>query len=171
MGVGLGVAGACSRQQPTFPDGNEGAPRAAAVPSERDVSRSRRCFTVASEDNSPSTRALFDAKHCQGGGVTWAAILDVLLRRRGPSQPVEEATPGWTGDVRILTWNGGHTRIAIDDEGDAALFCADSQRLVDEIQNDVKRLNAHPPELERAMTEADPMALECFRDEGSSAPR
>lgn len=135
------------------------------------MSRSRRCFSVVAEDDSPSTRALFEKKQCQGGGVTWAAILHVLLRRRGPSQAVEEATPGWTGDVRMLSWSGGPTRVAMDDEGDAVLFCTDSQRLLDEIRNDVKRLNARRLELERAMGEADPTALECSGDEAPGAPR
>jgi len=93
--------------------------------------------------------------------VTWAAILDVLARRKGSSTPVEEISPGWTGDVRTLAWEGGVTRIAIDDEGDAARFCADSQRLLDDIQREVKRLNADSGALERAMREADPEALEC----------
>ena len=161
-GLVLGVAGACWRQQSTFPDGSEVAPPAAIVTPEPDVARSRRCFNIVAQDNSPSTQALFDARHCQGGGVTWAAIVDVLLRRRGSSQPVEEVTPGWTGDVRVLSWKGGRTRVGIDEEGDAVQLCADSQRLLDEIQSDVKRLNALRPELERAMGEADPAALECF---------
>ena len=158
-------AGACWHKRSTSPGASELAPPAATVTSEPDVARSRRCFSTVAEDNSPSTQALFDTRHCQGGGVTWAAIVEVLLRRRGPSEAVEEVTPGWTGDVRVLSWKGGRTRVGIDVEGDAVQVCADSHRLLDEIQSDVNRLNALRPELERAMAEADPTALECFGDE------
>jgi len=112
-------------------------------------------------NNSPSTRAVFEAKKCQGGGVTWAGLLNVLVQRRGSSRAVAEVTPGWTGDVRTLSWDGGIARFAIDDEGDTARFCADSALLVSDIQNEVKRLNTEPAELERTMKEANPLALEC----------
>ncbi|MBN9159959.1 MAG: hypothetical protein J0I07_03260 [Myxococcales bacterium] len=171
MGGGLlCLLAACTRQSCTpAPDGNGDAPPAASGTSSpgQDTARTRRCFSVVAKDNSPSTRAVFEAKHCQGGGVTWAGILRVLVHRRGTSKAVEAETPGWTGDVRTLSWEGGSTRVAIDDEADAALFCADSQRLVDEIRSDVKRLNARAGELERAMGEANPFELECLPDDAS----
>lgn len=172
MGGGLlCLLAACTRKSPTpASDGSGGAPTALSGTSSpvADTARTRRCFSVVAKDNSPSTRAVFEAKHCQGGGVTWAAILRVLVHHRGTSKAVEVAIPaGWTGDVRTLSWNGGSTLVAIDDEGDAALFCADSQRLVDDIQSDVKRLNARAGELERAMGEANPLELECLPDDAS----
>lgn len=136
---------------------------------ERAAAHERRCFHVVATDNSPSTRAVFEAKRCQGGGVTWAAILDALVRRRGTSEPIEDEVPGWTGDVRTLSWNGDVARFAIDDEGDEALFCTDSDRLLQDVQADVKRLNGRAAELEGAMGEADPLALECFSDDSAVA--
>jgi hypothetical protein len=122
----------------------------------------RQCFDVVAQESTASTRAVFEAKRCQGGGVTWAGILGVLIKRRGVSVPIEDVTAGWTGDVRTLRWAGGVTRVAIDEEGDAARFCADSQRLVEETRSDVKRLQGDGAELARVMAEADPLALECF---------
>ena len=122
----------------------------------------RRCFSVEAANNSPSAHAIFEARRCQGGGVTWAGLLNVLVRRRGPSTPVAKATPGWTGNVSSLTTDNGVVQFAIDEEGEAAQFCADSEQLVSDIQNEVKRLNSGPAELERAMGEANPQALECF---------
>ncbi|HET7541104.1 MAG TPA: hypothetical protein VFK05_14600 [Polyangiaceae bacterium] len=136
--------------------------REAAAGASSESTQTQSCFEIVSKDNSPSARAVFAAKRCQGGGVTWAGILRVLIDRRGTSKPVELATPGWTGDVRILSVAGRPTRVAIDDEADAALFCADSARLVNDIRGDIRRLNAEPTELERAMAAADPLALECF---------
>ncbi len=120
------------------------------------------CFDVRASDSSSSTRAVFAAKHCQGGGVTWAGILGVLTKRRGTSRPIEEPTPGWTGDVRILSWDGGAARIGIDDEADAARFCTDSPKLLASMRRDVERLNADRAELERAIGEAHLLALECL---------
>jgi hypothetical protein len=122
----------------------------------------RRCFAVEAANNSPSARAIFEARRCQGGGVTWAGLLNVLVRRRGSSRAAAKATPGWTGNVSGLTTEVGTVQFAIDEEGDAAQFCADSAQLVSDIQDEVKRLNSEPAELERAMGEANPQALECF---------
>jgi hypothetical protein len=162
----LCLLAACTRQSsPPTPGGDTSA----ASSSVADTARTRHCFSVVAKDNSASTRAVFGAKHCQGGGVTWAGILGVLVRRRGTTKALETETPGWTGNVRTLSWDGGPSRVAVDDEADGALFCADSQRLVDEIQSDVKRLNAQGPELERAIGEANPLELECLPDDASIA--
>jgi hypothetical protein len=128
-----------------------------------------RCFSVRADQNSAVTRAVFDEKHCQGGGVTWAAIVRVLLQRRGRSEPVLEPTPGWSGYVYTLTWDGGNTRWSLDDEGDGALFCADSARLVKEVEAQLKTLNSEKAALEDAMAAADPRELECFPSGASAA--
>ena len=146
----MAVLVGCARRTPPTPD--ESRPR---------------CFDVVVGDNSPSTRRVFGAKRCQGGGVTWAAIIEVLVQRRGPSKAVETETPGWTGDVRALSWKGKTVRVAIDDEGDSARLCSDSDQVLAEVRSDVARLNASAAELERAMSEANPLALECFPDDAS----
>ena len=142
------------------PAPSAGSPAALSTP---------RCFSVRADKNSEATRAVFEEKHCQGGGVTWAAIVRVLLQRRGSSEPVLEPTPGWSGDVHTLTWDGGRTRWSLDDEADAALFCADSERLVKEVEAQAKALNSEKAALEDAMAAANPLELECLPPGASAA--
>lgn len=122
------------------------------------------CFNVTVGDNSPGTRAVFAARHCQGGGETWAAILYVLAARRGQVDPIEVATPGWTGAV--YTFRGG-TRFSIDSEGDAALFCSDDPGLVVGMRRDVQRVNGAAGELKLAMAGATALELECLELDGT----
>jgi hypothetical protein len=131
-------------------------------PSKAGASGTPECFSVTAESTSASARSIFAAKRCQGGGVTWAGILNVLVQRRGETRAVEQPTSGWTGDVRILSWKGGTARFAIDDEGSAALFCSDATDLLNDIRSEAKRLNESSAELARAMAETDPESLECF---------
>jgi hypothetical protein len=93
--------------------------------------------------------------------------VEALLKKRGPSTPAEATTPGWTGDVRAVSWKGKTVRVAIDDEADGARFCTDSDQLLADVRSDVARLNANAAELERTMGEADSLALECFLDDAS----
>jgi len=123
------------------------------------------CFTVTSSGNSTSTTKLFEARHCQGGGVTWAAILEALARREGTVAPVTVPTPGWLGGVYTL--NG--SRFAVDDEAEAALFCAADPKLIVRMKAEYKQLNSDVKALQKAMAEADPAMLECF-DEHGQAP-
>jgi hypothetical protein len=116
------------------------------------------CLDVTADHNTAATSAVFEARHCQGGGVTWAALLAVLANRHGSSTPVEEPSSEWTGDVRRLN---GTTTFAIDDEGDAARFCSDDATLVDAIHHDYDRLNQDAAALRRAMAEGSAAALEC----------
>lgn len=124
----------------------------------------RLCFSVTAEGSSSSTRSLFEARRCQGGGVTWAAILNALVHRRGKTHAVEQPTPGWSGEVQLLSWKRGTARFAIDDEGEAALFCTDAPDLLNDIRSEAARTNESASELARAMAEADPEALECSED-------
>ena len=39
-----------------------------------------KCFTISFDGNSRATNALFARRHLQGGGPTWAAIMDVALK-------------------------------------------------------------------------------------------
>lgn len=119
----------------------------------------RVCFDVTSATTSDSTRQVFDRRGCQGGGVTWAGVLRVLVRREGEPRPASEK--GWTGDVRTL--NGA--LLSIDDEGDAARFCSDQPAFLERLRAEVARLNADPALLEKAMAETTPLELECDEDE------
>jgi hypothetical protein len=122
------------------------------------------CFEVSVADNSPGTRAVFEARHCQGGGETWGAILHVLAARRGRVDPIEFETPGWTGAVYALA---GGSRFSIDGEGDAVRFCADDPGLVGGIRRDVQRVNGAAAELKQAMAGATALELECRELDGT----
>lgn len=122
------------------------------------------CFDARVAQNSEQTRQVFSARRCQGGGVTWAALLDVLARRRGSVSPLDAPAPGWTGAVYTLN---GQTRFSIDEEGDGARFCAGTAELSASIRRDYQRLNEDPAELRRAMSEASALAMECLEEDGS----
>jgi hypothetical protein len=123
------------------------------------------CFDVATTKNSPGTRAVFAARHCQGGGVTWGPLLRVLARRQGPFAPVLEPTPGWTGAVYTMI---GGANFSIDEEGDAARVCADDARLLDSLRDAYDALNGDAAALQRAMTEAPADEMECSEADGSA---
>jgi hypothetical protein len=122
------------------------------------------CFDVTTAQNSPGTRAIFEARKCQGGGVTWGAILEVVAARQGRVTPIEEPLPGWTGSVSTLD---GSTRFSVDDEGDAARFCSDGPALVATMRREIARLNGDARELARAMGAAKALELECLEADGT----
>jgi hypothetical protein len=106
------------------------------------------CFDiVGSRDNSRGTQSLFDARHCQGGGVTWGGIIRAVAKRRG----VEESE-----------------RFTIDDEADAVRICADDRKLVQALKADYTRLNKDAAELARTMNEASALDMECLEADGSA---
>src|SRR4051812_4917576 len=70
------------------------------------------CFDATPDTTSGEARALFAARHCQGGGVTWGAILGALAHRHGKA------------------------RFTVDDEADAARFCSDDAQLVAAVRRD-----------------------------------
>jgi hypothetical protein len=121
------------------------------------------CFDVTVSANTPSTRAVFSQRHCQGGGVTWAGLLQVLARRMGRVVPLDdEQAPGWTGAVSTL----GGAHFSVDDEGDAAQFCSDDAELMKKIRDGYERLNRDGAELRRAMSETSALELECLEADG-----
>jgi hypothetical protein len=123
------------------------------------------CFDVSVGGNTAGTTNVFESRNCQGGGVTWAAILKALVRRKGSVQAVLDPTPGWLGEVSTLN---GSTRFSIDDEGDNARFCTFDRALAGSMRRDYERVNRDEAELKRVMSEAPNWELECF-DPG--APR
>jgi hypothetical protein len=124
------------------------------------------CFDVTSRKNSPQTRALFQERQCQGGGVTWGPILHVLARRVGPFEEVPDPGPGWTGGVYAML---GVSRFSIDDEGDAARVCADDARLLARLRGEYEKANGDVEALRRAMNEAPAYQMECREADGSPA--
>jgi hypothetical protein len=126
------------------------------------------CFDVAARDNSAGTRALFEARHCQGGGETWGGILEALAQRRGRVEVVPDQVPGFTGGVYMLD---SRARFSIDGEGDAVSFCADDPALLAAMRGEYKRLNAARGELERAMTDATALGLVLECDGSDETPK
>ncbi|HLK90073.1 MAG TPA: hypothetical protein VKZ18_09265 [Polyangia bacterium] len=143
-----------------------GCPRKdAAAPARTPTLSAPACFDVTSSQNSPGTQKVFAARHCQGGGVTWDALLEVLAARQGVVESVDVPPAGWTGEVSILD---GATLFSIDDEGDAARFCAASPELVATMRREVARLNTDADALTRTMGAANPVALECLAADGTT---
>jgi hypothetical protein len=79
-----------------------------------------KCFTVSVEGNSRATHALFERRHLQGGGPTWAAILDVALK----------SLPKFAGVAYDL-----------DDEGDGVLVCTAADATLSVARAEYNRLN------------------------------
>ena len=119
------------------------------------------CLDLTVGGNSEATTAVFQARGCQGGGVTWAALLNALARRHGKASIVEEPSTEWTGDVQLLDGADGSTLFSIDEEGDAARFCTRSRALLESITREAALLNHDAKELKKAMAEASAEGLEC----------
>jgi hypothetical protein len=123
------------------------------------------CFDVTAQQNSPGTLAVFEARKCQGGGVTWGAILEVVAARQGRVRPVDELLPGWTGGVYLLD---DGTRFSLDDEGDAVRFCSDGPALFATMRREIAHLNGDGRALAQAMGAAKALALECLEADGTT---
>ena len=126
------------------------------------------CFDITATANSASTRALFASRRCQGGGVTWGAIVLVLARRLGPFTEVQSPGPGWIGSVYATR---GGARFSVDEEGDAARVCADDAGLLARLRGSYEGVNRDPVSLRGAMREAPADALECGEADGTPALR
>jgi hypothetical protein len=124
------------------------------------------CFSATAASTSSQARARFAARHCQGGGVTWAPILEALARRHARVVAVDEATPGWTGAV----FTDGKMRFSVDDEADAARFCSDDGKLLAAVRRDYATVNANAEELRRVMAQASALEMECSSTDGSAPP-
>ena len=104
------------------------------------------CFSATPANTSAQARALFAARHCQGGGVTWAPILEALARRHG------------------------ETRFSVDDEADAALFCSDDAKLLAAVRRDYSMVNGSGEQLRRVMAQASALEMECNEADGTAPP-
>jgi len=121
------------------------------------------CFTVQTSANSVGTTQLFKSKQCQGGGVTWAAILHRLAAYHGKvGGPLNPAPPGAIGDVRSIRVGGTTMWYSVDDEADAALLCSGNEVLLKSIVNRYQRLNASRDLLSREMQRIPAHEMECL---------
>lgn len=122
------------------------------------------CFEATASGNSALTRSLFEARHCQGGGVTWSALLRVVAGHLARLDPVLEPTPGWTGSVYKVDGGG---LLSIDDEGDAARVCSGNAPLLASLRDAYERLNGDAVALGRTMAQASALEMECLEADGS----
>jgi hypothetical protein len=114
----------------------------------------RRCFTADAAANRRATRALFERRDLQGGGPTWSAILEAVVK--GYTTFVR-ASDGYVagmphfGTGTIVTFRGRQTWYLLDEEGDAATFCAGDKQLLAQVRADYDRLNGDARALEQAL--------------------
>jgi hypothetical protein len=96
------------------------------------------CFDILARDNSEATARLFTARHCQGGGVTWGAL---LAAAHGDS-------------------------FTFDDEGDAVRVCG-APNSVDDVRRTYRRLNSDEGALREAMSSTSALLMECLEADGT----
>ena len=138
---------------------------ASAAPNQRKsaATASGKCFTLAYGANSRGTNALFERRKLQSGGPTWAAIIASAVKsyttfvRYADSYTPD--MPGFGGAV-IVRYRKTLTWYVLDDEAEAAIFCAGDKALLAEARADYERLNKDAKALERAIDRADPNELE-----------
>lgn len=143
------------------------APPAPAPPGEASggapAQAGKSCFEVVAGKESAGTREVFAKRHLQGGGPTWSAVLEVLVRDHATVGGEETAQPpGLPKNAMAMHAEvaGAPTWYAVDDEGDTALFCSGNASLYDAVRADRDRLDAQPGELEKALDRAKEFGLE-----------
>jgi hypothetical protein len=121
------------------------------------------CFDLLAEANSRGTNAVFERRKLQGGGPTWAAILESVVKRY--TSFIREAD-GYTADMpgfgapMIVRYRKTRTWYVLDDEAAGAIFCAGDKALLNAARTDYQRLNKDAKALEQAIDLVDPAALE-----------
>ena len=103
-----------------------------------------RCFETHGK-TSKKAAALFEKRNLQGGGPTWLAILDSVIKERtkfvrqaGRAEYEAYQAPG---EITIVRYRDRETWYSNDDEAEGAIFCFGDQELLAEIKKEHKRLN------------------------------
>jgi hypothetical protein len=125
--------------------------------------KAERCFSITSGMNSRGTNAVFNKRHLQGGGPTWRAIVESVMQAYAkPLRPADPHTPGMPGFglAMIAAFHGAETWYVVDDEADAAIFCAGDPALLAAVRADHKRLNGNAKALNDALARIPPGELE-----------
>jgi hypothetical protein len=118
------------------------------------------CFETHGR-TSAAASAVFEKRHLQGGGPTWAALLEVIVRRHADVGATwAEPSPVGFGDAHDATFRGARTWYVIDDEAEGAVFCAGTPAFLHVVDDEVTTLNADTASLEQAIDQADPRWLE-----------
>ena len=119
-----------------------------------------RCFETHGQ-TSKAASEVFERRNLQGGGPTWAAVLEVVVRRHGTVGAAwTTAPPVGFGAAFDVIYRDTRTWYVTDDEAEGAVFCAGSPALLGEVSADFAELNRDPALLERALDEANPAFLE-----------
>jgi hypothetical protein len=125
--------------------------------------RPNKCFTMVYGANSRGTNAVFERRHLQSGGPTWAAIIESVVKGYTTfirhSDGYTPDMPGF-GSPTIVRFHGAQTWYVLDDEAEAAIFCAGDKALLGAARADYDRLNKDAKALEHAIDGVDPNALE-----------
>jgi hypothetical protein len=110
-----------------------------------------RCFETHGA-TSKKAAALFERRQLQGGGPTWLAILETLVKDRAtvvrPAEPEMHLAPG---ACLIVRYHDRETWYCADDEAEGALFCAGDKELFSEIRAEHKRLNQNVADLAKLL--------------------
>lgn len=144
------AVGACARQEepPRLPPPPPPPP---AEPAEKPL-----CFDTHRR-TSAAASALFKSRGLQGGGPTWLAVLDVVVRRHatvvGPWTTFPFPMAG-LGAASAVRYRDADTWIVTDDEASGVRFCAGDAALFAAVSTELDRLNADLPELTRALDQA-----------------
>jgi hypothetical protein len=121
--------------------------------------KSDRCFNAYVGGNSRTTTAIFKRRRLQGGGPTWAAILEAQVKSYTTfireQDHYSDDMPGF-GSPIIVTFRKAQTWYILDDEGDGAIFCAGDRALLEAVRADYVRLNKDSKALEQALDRLGP---------------
>lgn len=103
-----------------------------------------RCFETHGK-TSKKAAALFEKRNLQGGGPTWLAILESVVKERttfmraaGRDEYERYSVPG---SVTIVRYRDRETWYSEDDEAEGAIFCFGDKDLLEEIRKEHRRLN------------------------------
>lgn len=121
------------------------------------------CFSVVASRGSARTAEVFREHGLHGGGPTWIAILQAVVLRHGQEpRPLEAPPPGYPGfgAAYAIDLAGGPSWFTLDDEADAAVFCAPDARLRAAVKADVERADRDDEARARAIAEAAAFADE-----------
>jgi len=128
-------------------------PRKAAKTTEQCFGTHQRTSAAAAE--------VFAQSNLQGGGDTWEAILNVVVRRYGTAgETWTKPSPMGFGAAVDIVYRGTPTWYALDAEGDGATFCAGDPGLFHDVSAEFERLNRDPAALDSMLDQAAEYELE-----------
>ncbi len=138
--------------------GSSSAPASPAEPSRVVVpASSAPCFSVVASLATTRSKAVLREHGLGGNGPTWAAIVQAVVLRHGKDvRALEAPPPGYPGfgAPYAIALPGGSSWYTVDDEADAAVFCAPDADLRAKVKADVERADQDDDARARAIAEA-----------------